>query len=135
MQVLKQFGWIFYVADNAQFDENKVGKWMYFFNDADYVAHLCEKAVRDGIVKESKHSNAPKGVACFYLHGDDLEAHKRVIGYFMDNDLIEKTKTGRLHNISFKYDRQTRAGEYGDSFHSDIRLEQFVDLNTGEFLQ
>lgn len=108
---------------------------MYFFNDADYVTHLCEKAVRDGIVKESKHSNAPKGVACFYLHGDDLEAHKRVIEYFMDNDLIEKTKTGRLHNISFKYDRQTRAGEYGDSFHSDIRLEQFVDLNTGEFLQ
>lgn len=65
---------------------------------------------------------------------DDLEGHKRVIKYFIENSLLRKTKTGKLYNISFKLDEQTREGEYGTEFHSEIKLEQFVDLNTGEFI-
>lgn len=53
--------------------------------------------------------------------------------YFLVNNLIQKTKKGRLYNISFKLDKQTQAGEYGNEFHSEIRLSNFIDLETGEW--
>lgn len=31
MQIIKQFGWVYYVGETAdQLDEHKCGKWMYF---------------------------------------------------------------------------------------------------------
>ena len=63
-----------------------------------------------------------------------MESHKKVIQFFMSNDMIQKTKTGKLYNISFKLDDQTRAGEYGESYSGNIKLEQFLDLQTGEWL-
>ena len=48
--------------------------------------------------------------------------------------LIRKTKTGRFYNISFKFDDQTRAGIYRENFDGVIKLAQFVDLNTGEWI-
>lgn len=52
----------------------------------------------------------------------------------MNNKLIQKTKSGQLYNISFKFDAQTHAGEYGTEFEGIIKLAQFVDLNTGEWI-
>ena len=75
------------------------------------------------------------GVIYFYLNGDDIENHRRVIRFMMDNELIQKTKAGRLYNISFKFDDQTRAGEYGADFKGVIKLAQFIDLNTGEWIK
>lgn len=57
-----------------------------------------------------------------------------MISYFIENNLIRRTKTGKLYNISSKYDNQTRAGEYGDDFKGEIKLEKFINLNTGEWL-
>lgn len=128
-------GWIFYFSgDERSLDKHKCGKWMHFFNNKEFAVHICEEAVDNGICVESKHTDAEEGVCCFYLNCDDIEGHKRVLSYFIENDLIRKTKTGKLYNISFKLDDQTRAGEYGSEFHSEIKLEQFVNLNTGEFL-
>ena len=76
MQIKNNDCWVCYVTEDTHFDEEKVGKWMYFFNDVNFIAPLCEKAVKDGIVKEAKHSNNTNGVACFYLNCDDLEGHK-----------------------------------------------------------
>ena len=45
-----------------------------------------------------------------------------------------KIGLGKLYNISFKHDTQTLAGEYGDDYHSDIKLEEFVNLETGEWI-
>ncbi len=127
--------WIFYLGENHNnLDQSKCGKWMYFFNDVSSAAEMCEKAIVNDICVESKHSNAPEGVCCFYLNGDDIQAHKRVINYFVENNLIRRTKIGKLYNISFKYDNQTRAGMYGDEFIGEIKLEQFLNLNTGEWL-
>ncbi len=131
VQVIKQNGWVFYITKEARtLDEHKCGKWMYFFGDKAFAAKVCREAVETRVVAESKHTDGPDGVCCFYLNGDDMEAHKRTIQFFLDNDLIQKTKTGRLYNISFKYDDQTRAGEYGDAFRGKITLDQFLDLNT-----
>ncbi len=135
MRVIKNPAWVYYLADtDPHFDETKVGKWMYFFGDRQFVEKICREAIEQNIVEECKHSNADDGVSCFYLNDDDLEGHRRVIEFFIKNDLIRKTKKGKLYNISFKHDTQTLAGEYGYDYHSDIKLEEFVNLETGEWI-
>lgn len=54
----------------------------------------------------------------------------------LNNGLIKKTKSGKLYSISFKYDSQTYAGKYkgGGGFTGEIKLADFVDLETGEFV-
>lgn len=136
MRVIKNPAWVYYLADtDLHFDEVKVGKWMYFFGDRQFVETICREAIEQNIVEECKHSNADDGVSCFYLNDDDLDGHRRVIAFFIKNDLIRKTKKGKLYNISFKHDTQTLAGEYGDDYHSDIKLEEFVNLETGEWIR
>lgn len=51
------------------------------------------------MVLEAKHCDAPDGASCFYLECDDMESYKKVTQFFMDNDMIQKTKTGKLYNI------------------------------------
>ena len=74
---------------------------MYFFGDRTFVESVCKAAIEEGIVEECKHNNNNEGVSCFYLNDDDIEGHRRVIEFFIKNDLIRKTKTGKLYNISF----------------------------------
>lgn len=126
--------WTYYINGLPTLNEHKTGKWMYFFGDKDRVKKLCKNAVNSGVVSEAKHSNAPSGVACFYLEYDDIATHKKVINFFLQNDMIQRTKSGKLYNISFKLDDQTRVGEYGDKFHGKITLSNFLNLNTGEWL-
>ena len=148
MKVIENIAWIFYVSENASFDHNKVGKWMYFFrndSDMDYISKLCSNAVEQGIVAEAKHTNPSlfdldgdegyeNGVCCFYINCDDIEGHKRILSYFLENNMIQRTKTGRIYNISFKLDNQTRAGEYGSDFKGTLKLADFIDLNTGQWI-
>lgn len=134
MKTMELGPWIFYLGDNIGIDRNKCGKWMYFFDNKEFVSKICENAIKMNIVNEAKHNNEEKGVSCFYLNVDDIEGHKKVISYFMENNLIQRTKSGKLYNISFKLDNQTRAGEYGSEFKSDIKLEKFINLETGEWI-
>lgn len=144
MIIKKDFAWVRYAIEDSHFDENKVGKWMYFFDNnpesIDFVEKISKEAISRGIVQACKHSNlngmfGPRqGVACFYIHGDDNIAHRRVIAYFLEKNLIRKTPKGRLYNISFKYDKQTLSGEYGSEFVGEIKLDRFIDLDTGKWL-
>lgn len=129
--------WVFYVdpTQASKFEEHKVGKWMYFFKDAEFADRICRLAVEEGAVAESKRRNAPDGVCCFYLHYDDDTGHRKILAFLLKHGLIQKTKAGRLYDISFKLDDQTRAGEYGDAFHSELKLSRFVDLDTGKILE
>ena len=136
IKTIRQFGWVYYLDEekSKSLDSDRCGKWMYFFSDVKRAAELCMEAVEKGVVAESKHSDEPEGVCCFYLNGDDQDAHKSVLRFFLEHDLIRKTKKGKLYNISFKYDNQTRNGEYGDSFQAEIKLDQFLNLETGEWI-
>lgn len=134
MDIVPINGWVFYINEGTKFDDAKVGKWMYFFKDSGFVSDLCIEAVERGIVNEAKHSDQDDGVACFYLNCDDTEGHKRVISYFLEKNIVQKTRSGKLYNISFKLDAQTLAGEYGDDFKSKITLSDFINLDTKEWL-
>lgn len=135
MKIIENDFWVFYVGDNvSELKPNKCGKWMYFFSDMSFVADICKKAVEQGVVREAKHSNAESGVSCFYLNYDEIENHKKVISFFIENGLIRQTKTGKYYNISFKKDEQTIRGEYGDNYITELKLSDFVDLNTGKWV-
>lgn len=136
--------WVYYIDDERvnELDPKRCGKWVYMTSDLERAEDLVREAVVTGAVIEAKHSTAAHmalsrsgtGVCCFYLNGDDSEAHHRAIEFLLRHDLVRRTKTGRLYNVSFKFDEQTRAGEYGGNFHAKIRLADFADLDTGEFI-
>jgi type I restriction enzyme R subunit len=123
----------FFSKDCDSLKKEACGKWMYFYNDLEFAEKICLKAIKDGVCLESKHGNDKEGVCCFYINGDDRDAHKKVIQFFMDNDLIRKTADDKYYNIAFKFDSQTKAGEYGANFASDIKLEDFIDLKSGKW--
>lgn len=136
--------WVYYYnAERVnELDPKRCGKWMYMTADLECADELVRKAVATGAVIEAKRSNEAQmtlartgsGVCCVYLNGDDVAAHHRAIEFFLEHDLVRRTKVGRLYNISFKFDAQTYAGEYGDDFHAKICLADFIDLDTGEFI-
>ncbi|MBQ8626119.1 MAG: hypothetical protein IJ419_08160 [Agathobacter sp.] len=137
--------WVFYLdADRESELANNCGKWMYFFDSsresASFVERICEQIVKDGVAIEAKHSSRDavqiqgSGVCCFYCDGSNIEAHKKIIKFLLENNMIKRTKSGKLTNISFKYDEQTRNKQYGDEFKSKIQLSNFVNLTTGEWL-
>ena len=137
---MRKDGWYWYLSGKENLlDIRKCGKWMYFFDNQEFAKKICEKAITEGVVYECKCTDmettaTSTGVICFYLNGDDIENHKRVIKFMIANNLIRKTKTGRYYNNSFKFDDQTQAGEYGVNFRGDIKLEQFINLNTGDWI-
>ena len=149
MQIISNEAWIFFLADGyleEKIDENAtMGKWMFFFNSSciEAVEDICAKAIEQKVLKECKCSNPDgaefrlydnsQGVACFYCDYNDEAAHKRILKYFIENNLIRKTKSGKLYNVSFKLDEQTENGEYGKDFKGAIKLDRFVDLTTGKF--
>lgn len=141
MDIVKNIGWTYYIEKDNNYDSSKVGKWMLFFNfdnELDFFEGICKDVVEKKILKQSKCSssknNRGQGVAIFYLNIDDMETHKKIISYFIENNLIPRTKNGRLYNISFKLDDQTREGQYNDDFISQLKLDKIIDLNTEKFL-
>ena len=132
---LDMIAWVVYFdPDKKKCDKEKAGKWILHIYNSEFGDKICQKAVDEGIVAQAKHSNAESGVCCFYVEYDDNAAHKRCIKFFLDNDLIRKTKTGRLYNISYKLDEQTRNNEYGNDFKAEIKLADFLDPVTREWL-
>ena len=78
MITLNSRGYIFYISDNwTNHNTNKIGKWMYFFNNKDFISKICKKAIEENIVDTCKHTNDNDGVACFYIEYDNLNAHRK----------------------------------------------------------
>lgn len=137
----KRFGpWLFYCSNSLNIAKNKPnGKWLIFNNDLFFLNELCREAVNRDIVIEAKHSFISKNkdgscVSCYYLNSSDIETHKRLIGLFLEYKAIPRTKMGKLYNIAFKYNEQTRNNEYGNEFKARLHLSDFINLDNGVFL-
>jgi hypothetical protein len=142
-------GWCYYginTAQNPAFKEtDNVGKFMTFGQGelTNEMQELILKAINQGITPLIKHtdfdtldlnphSRDGSWVIVWYST-DEEKALKGLAKFLIDHGLVAKTKSGRYYNISFKYDKQTRNGEYGEQFKSSISLKDLIDLNTGEF--
>ena len=119
--------------------EDSSGKWMCFLSKKyyllDYVSYICKEYME--LNNLSSHSckiidGNDSYVICFYIDIQNYKDHISCLSYLLQNHLVPKTKSGKLYNISFKLDNQTRNGEYGISFIPKLTLSDFFDLNTGE---
>lgn len=133
-------GWYWFsTGEKSNLTSSNWGKWMYFFKDQDHAIDICKQAISQKVCYECKCTNmedaqATTGVICFYVNIDDNKHHRKVIEFMLENNLIRKTKTGKLYNISFKLDEQTLAGEYGSNFEGQLKLDHFIDLKTGKWI-
>jgi hypothetical protein len=138
--------WIYYKSKEYNSKIKNCGKWMLFFSRENYMfaKEICMEAAINNIVYTCKHTSfetdslqkfSLTGVICFYLDGLSENQHKKVISFLKDKDLIRKTKTGKYFNISFKFDIQTLSGDYGKDFTPEIKLSDFVNLDTHEFIK
>ena len=138
MEILNIDNWTYYLGKgykNLSISQ-ECGKWMIFPKSIDKARKLCVSAVENGIVAEAKHSIVSNGrsyLCCFYIEASNLKRHKQFIQYFRDNNYLPKNKNGNYTNIAYKYDSQTELGLYGSDFHSNIHLNNFIDLSTGEW--
>lgn len=136
MKTVNYGGWIFYYSTvkPSNLVNSKVGKWIIYFNNINWAKNICALAINNNIIHTCKHSNNDNGIICFYLNFDDIDSHKILINWFLNNNMIQKTKDGRLFNISFKLDEQTLSNQYGKDFKPLIKLSDFIDLKTGIFI-
>ncbi|MGD7047037.1 hypothetical protein FZC83_02175 [Rossellomorea marisflavi] len=146
---LHQRGYYWYgkdIPEKQPFSEqDKVGKFTTFTNQiTEDIQKKIVKAVNEGAAKLVKHSDpaidksmyqgARDGEAIIWYSNDEKENLTKLGKFLVDNGLVPKTKAGRLYNLSFKYDSQTRNNEYGDNFKAEIKLADLINLNTGEVL-
>ncbi|QAS52794.1 hypothetical protein [Halobacillus litoralis] len=143
-------GWCFYgintVHSPAFKETDNVGKFMTYGKGdiSNEMQELILKAIKQGITPLIKHTdlntiglnpNSKDGSWVIIWYSTDEEKDLRSLAQFLiKHGLVPKTKAGRYYNIPFKYDKQTRNGEYGEQFKSSISLGDLIDLNTGEFL-
>ena len=131
--------WCCYSTEKEKFlKPDKCGKWMIFFSEEDFAKKICSMAVEEKVCYACKCSNLSltkekTGVICFYINYDDIEYQSRIINFMLNNNLIQRTKEGKLYNLSFKFDTQTINGEYGENFTGRIKLDNFIDLDTGRW--
>ena len=136
MNITTTDNWIFFTNENCKYlDTLKIGKWMVYFSEVsrEYIMEMCRNAVSNNIVPEAKVAISGD-IACFYLNIDEIEYHRKCINFMLENNLIRKTKAGRYYNISFKRDMQTIRGEYGNNFIPQLKLENFINLDNGEWI-
>ncbi|MCV3743697.1 hypothetical protein OF377_02310 [Ureaplasma sp. ES3154-GEN] len=159
MKIFNYLNWKVFTDGKQQTQIDNNGKWMYFFKigiDDEFVDKICERVIKENIVKNCKrtlYDSNPnqRGVVCFFLPYDingSLEHHKKLLKFMIENNLIPKTKTKKLYDISFKLDSQTNAKQYTTTkiygnnlvtqenvqkFEPVLKLSNFVKLETGEF--
>ena len=134
--------WEYYIAKDSEYDfkEEQCGSWRYYFDASKeslaFVRKICEQAILEGVVAEIKHSNEEamkikgSGLCCFYCNGDDEDTHKKVIAFFIQNNMLLRDDYGNLRNMAFKYDSTAKRGKKGSV---PVQLGDFVNLKTGEF--
>ena len=145
MQKISLGGWVHYLSDkeleriykNESVDNN--GKWMYFFNNIKVAQDISERLSNLNIVDYFKYTDMNKtrktsGVLCIYCDKDDVNTHRKIIEFMLENNMIEKLDSGKYKNLSFKLNTQTLNKEYGDKFNGQIKLSEFIDMQTGEWI-
>ena len=112
--------------------EGDWGTWVGICKRID--AHsICVKAIYHDVVSAASHTerydSVHLNVSVLLDCKNNVESHKRVLLFLIENDLIPKTKNGLLHNVHFKRYNQSK-----QNYTPKIALSDFVDLKTGIFI-
>lgn len=133
-------GWHLSASYYSDLSDDGCGKWMCFFLGDNYpwASSIVEMAVQQGICCMAKCSlpthlnDRGRGVICLYGEYSDYEFHERCTQFMIDHNMIQRTKKGLFHDISFKMDWMTLLEIYGIS--GPIHLSDIRNLETGEWI-
>lgn len=147
VEVDQSMYWIYaYIAGcdlEAALPDSTCGKWMHVFDtgEEDFAREMIELSISEGVCYEAKMSSPYSmslhqgtGVICFYIDGSKPAQHEKLLQFMLDHDLFPEDDNGKLSNEPFKFDWQTREGQYDDDFVPEITLSDFVDLETRTLL-
>ena len=126
----KQSGWNFFTGDKTNTLGATCGKWEYHFTDSSFAHHVCREAIAQGAAAAAKMSDAGKGVCCFYINGNDREAHKRMLEFMLCKNLIRRRGDGAFFDTRFIFSPFEKSSLQTECL-SDIKLSQFVNLKKG----
>ncbi|MED1012110.1 hypothetical protein [Bacillus mycoides] len=141
---VRRRGWCWYGTGTFKETDN-VGKFVMVVKDdiSSEMQELIIKAIEQGITTLVKHTDPDTAgfnpfvkdgsLAIMWYSTDEKENLKKLAKFLIDHGLVPKNKNGNYRNISFKYDEQTRNGEYGEEFKASISLKDLMDVATGEF--
>lgn len=136
-------GWWWYYEGERENLPHIDGKFMTFGEGVvpDSMQEIILSGLHEGVTPLVKHTHpdriaeSDKSTWVIIWYSDDSKESLQKLALFLyRNDLIQRTKAGRLYNIAFKYDEQTRTGEYGGDFKAKISLDKIMDLDTGALL-
>ena len=138
--ILDNAGWHWTALDYVDLTDEDSGKWMCFFvgDNYEWASKIVEMAVIQDVCTIAKCSlpthlnNRGRGVICLYGDYMDYDFHRRCTQFMIEHNMIQKTKKGLYHDISFKMDWMTLLGIYGVS--GTIHLHDIRDLKTGEWI-
>ncbi len=137
--IIEKDNWIYYLSSSYKdLSGDNIGKWKYLFNNQEFAQKLCESSVSNNICLESKCLNLTKaksstGYVCLYLDSDDSEGHKKILNFMLVNELLPKNKKGIYLEQKFSYDKPF-IDEEKTQVKKEIKLSDFIDLKTGEFI-
>lgn len=142
LDVYPKTAWFVYRIQDQEtptIDPEQSGKWLIAGMDMAEAGALCILAEKVGAARAAKHTINPadphgKVICCFYINGDSVKEHRRILDFLKRVNALPKKKDGAYCNISFKFDSQTLAGEYGKDFVARYHLSDFMNLETGEFI-
>lgn len=126
----KQPGWNSFTGDKTNTLGATCGKWEYHFTDSSFARHVCREAIAQGAAAAAKMSDAGKGVCCFYINGNDREAHKRMLEFMLCKNLIRRRGDGAFFDTRFIFSLFEKSSLQTECL-SDIKLSQFVNLKRG----
>ena len=138
MITLNSRGFIFYLSDNRpNHNTEKIGKWMYFFKNKDFVSKICKKAIEENIVDTCKHSDADEGVACFYIEFDNLDENRKYEmakeKFIKDYVLSKYGTTSPMHTAREDfYSRKLSENDFSFVIVDTILKEYGVDIDPKE---
>ena len=126
----KQSGWNFFTGDKTNTLGATCGKWEDHFTDSSFAHHVCREAIAQGAAAAAKMSDAGKGVCCFYINGNDMEAHKRMLEFMLCKNMIRRRGDGAFFDTRFIFNPFEKSSLQTECL-SDIKLSQFVNLKRG----
>lgn len=107
----------------------------YSWNLNTLIKEKLKELIGSGFIPLVKYPSTPKRscVLCLYTTSDKNEM-ANLCKFMIDNGIIRKTSNGEYKNLSYKKEEQTKNDKYGDKFNADIKLSDFINLETGDVL-
>ena len=114
----------YYGPPSIYLEEDKVGKWVFRFDNRDDVELTCYKAVKSGAAPKAAHTDADRGLGYFFSNYDDEETMALLVYVLFVEELVEVEPGVGIRDQRFVMENPNST--------VDIRLSDYINCETGK---